>query len=315
MTSATSAFLLVYFTPEPGDGEQVRFAVSAGARPDQFDVLAGGAPVVRSTVGEGGVRDPFIARNPDTGGFVIVATDLRVQDGDEWHRTTRWGSRSILVWESVDLTTWSDARLVEVAPPQAGNAWAPKAFRPRGSDEWLLFWASALYDDGASRDAGAHQRILVAPTRDFRTVGPATVYLDPGHDVIDATFVEHRGEVLRFSANAQSADPDKIVGFHIFVERGHSLLDPAFRPVAVDVGRPELDRGEGPAVAVSHDGSEVYLLIDEFTGEGYALFSSSDPVGGGFTWEPSARLPRHSRHGSLLAITGEERERLIAAFR
>lgn len=313
MMPATSAFLLVYFTPDPRDGEQVHFAVSRGMRPDRFDVLAGGAPVLRSTVGEGGVRDPFIARDPATGGFVIVATDLRVQDSNDWHRTTRSGSRSIVVWQSADLATWGDPRLVEVAPPQAGNVWAPKAFRVPGSDEWLLFWASALYD-GGSRDAGSHQRILVAPTRDFRTVGPATVYLDPGHDVIDVTFVEHCGEVLRFSANAHSADPDKTLGFHIFVERGYSLLDPAFRPLSVDVGRPELERGEGPAVAVSHDGSEVYLLIDEFTRRGYTLFSSPDPLGRGFAWEPEALLPPRARHGSLLAITNEERDLLIAAF-
>jgi len=120
--------------------------------------------------------------------------------------------------------------------------------------------------------------------------------------------------VLRFSANAQSAEPDKTAGFHIFVERGNSMLDPAFRPVAVDVGRPELDRGEGLAVAVSPDGSEVYLLIDEFTHRGYTLFSSTDPVGRGFTWEPEAGLPQGARHGSLLAITGAERARLTSTF-
>lgn len=311
--TAPGGFLLAYFTPDPGDGEQVRLAVSEGARPDRFRILAGGQPVVRSTVGERGLRDPFLARDSETGGAVLLATDLRVQDSDDWQRTTRRGSRSIAVSRSADLVSWSEPELIEVAPPSAGNAWAPKAFRSPADDEWQVFWASALYDEGP-RDAGSHQRILVAHSPDLRTFSPASTYLDLGHDVIDVTFAAHDGHMLRFSANAQSADPHKEVGFHIFLERGNDLLDPAYLPVAVDVGKPELVRGEGPAVAVSADGAEVYLLIDEFCGRGYTLFSSTDPVAHGFRWEPDAELPPHARHGSLLAVTDIERRRLLAAL-
>jgi hypothetical protein len=310
--SEPAAYLLVHFTPNPADGEQVYFAVSDGPRPTRIRSLSGGRPVLRSRVGETGVRDPFVVRDADSGRFWIIATDLRVQESGDWHRTTRWGSRSIVVWESEDLVDWSEPRLVEVAPPQAGNVWAPKAFH-RG-DEWLVFWASAIYDDDDDRAAASYQRILMARTTDFRTFTTPEPYLDLGHDVIDVTFAQFQGAVLRFSANAQSSQPDKTAGFHIFVERGTDLLDTAFEPVAVDVGKPELDRAEGPAVACSFDGNAVYLFIDEFMGRGYQLFTSCDPLSGTFTHASAADLPRHARHGSLLPITAAERDRLVRAY-
>lgn len=312
LSTEIAAYLLTYFTPDRAEGEQVRLAVSHGPRPDRFTPLAGGRPVLRSTVGEHGVRDPFLVRDAARSTFVLLATDLRVQAAGDWHRTTRHASRSLVVWESPDLVVWSSPRLVEVAPPTAGNAWAPKAFRH--GDEWLVFWASALYADGGDRRAGSHQRILVARTTDFRRFSPAEVYLDPGHDVIDATFATYAGQVLRFSANTLSRAPDTTTGSHILLERGRDLLDPAFETVTVDVGKPELDRGEGPAVAVSPDGRELYLLIDEFTGRGYQLFTSTDPFGRGFVHEPDADLPGHARHGSLLAVSADERDRLVRAY-
>lgn len=313
-SSADGAYLLAYFTPDVDDGEQVRLAVSRGPRPDAFDPLHDGRPVLVSEVGERGARDPFLLRDTTTGRFVVLATDLRVHPDGAWDRSTRHGSRSLVVWESDDLVTWSAGRLVEVSPPEAGNTWAPKVFRSPADDAWLVFWASALYPPGADRTAGTYQRILVAETQDFRTFGPARVYLDLGYDVIDVTFAEHHGATYRFSANAHSADPGKTTGFHVFVERGTDVLDPRFEPVAVDVGRPELERCEGPAVATSPDGSEVYLLVDEFTGQGCTLFSSTDPATGSFVHEPQAQLPERSRHGSLLAISSEERTRLLAAW-
>lgn len=312
MSDPATGWLLAYFTPDRRDGEQVRFAVSAGPRPDDFRVLAGGAPVLRSDIGEKGARDPFLVRHAS--GFTVLATDLRTHDDDDWHRTTRHGSRSLLTWHSPDLTGWTAPHLIEVAPLEAGNAWAPKAFYDDEAHLWRVFWASATYDADSDRAAGSHQRILTATTRDFTRFGPPRVHLDPGHDVIDLTFARVNGHLYRFSANAMSTDPDRTIGSHILLEHGQHLLDPSFEVLAVDVGKPELERGEGPAVAVAHDGNECYLLIDEFTGRGYTLFSTPDPREQGFQPVPGARLPPHARHGSLLAITDAERDRLVGHF-
>ncbi|MGH1553730.1 hypothetical protein ACRAWF_22385 [Streptomyces sp. L7] len=63
--------------------------------------------------------------------------------------------------------------------------------------------------------------------------------------------------------NTRPVPEDPEAGTHILVERGTSFDDPAYVPVAVDVGRGDLKRGEGPAVTRSADGTS-YLLVDEF---------------------------------------------------
>ena len=124
MTAARDHYLFAYFTSqnEP-DGEQVRFARSRGTSPLFWEEIGGGAPVLRSTVGTQGVRDPFLVRAAGLAGeraaFYLIATDLRVHGNDTetfWREQQRVGSRSIVAWESADLVSWSPPRLIEVAP-------------------------------------------------------------------------------------------------------------------------------------------------------------------------------------------------------
>lgn len=66
MTSTEyNGYLYVHFKRESADGEQIYFALSDGNDPLQFRDLNGGEPVLYSTLGERGVRDPHIVRSPD----------------------------------------------------------------------------------------------------------------------------------------------------------------------------------------------------------------------------------------------------------
>lgn len=311
MSSAPNdGFLLAYFLSEKDpEGEQIRFAISVGAEPTSWIPIDQGRPVLRSSVGEQGVRDPFLVRDAANGRILLIATDLRVWPDNAWERAVRWGSRSVVIWETTDLIEWSAPRLVEVAPSTAGNAWAPKAYWSAPRECWLLFFASALYGSDAREDR-QYQRMMVAETDDFCSFRPAAVYLDRGHDVIDSAFVEHRGRWHRFSADAAPCG-DPLLGGAIFHERGHALDDPRYASVAAGLGRPELERGEGPAVATSLDGERVFLLIDEFGLRGYQLFESSDLDSGEWSHRDAA-LPAGARHGSLLAISSQEIDRLMA---
>lgn len=305
----SGAYLMAYFRPETEpDGEQIRFAVSEPDDPTRWTPIQGGDPILISDVGELGARDPFLVRDDKGGRVVIIATDLRVHPTGDWGRATRWGSRSLVVWETTDLIQWSSARLVKVSGPDAGNTWAPKAFWSETRDCWLVIWASALYDE-AERSAGSHQRLMAAPTKDFRTFGPAEVYLDPGHDVIDATFLRDGKDWYRFSANAHGKSEE--IGHHIFIERGKALEDPAFAPLRVDVGRPELEHGEGPAVFSAPGGNQWFLLIDEFGLRGYQLFDTDDLASGDWRHRPKAVLPPNARHGSVIPISLDERTALL----
>ncbi|MBP2412377.1 hypothetical protein JOF48_001176 [Arthrobacter stackebrandtii] len=306
----SGGFLLAYFlSEEEPDGEQVRFALSDGPSPTAWTALNGGRPVLRSAVGECGVRDPFLIRDERNGRFVMIATDLKIGTGQDWNRATRHGSDSILVWESADLVQWDGPFRRRVSTPGAGNTWAPKAFWSEEREAWLVLWASALFAAGEDRGPGTHQRMMMAETADFRTFGEPKVYLDLGHDVIDATFLEEGGRWYRFSANDQGGLPGR--GLHIFGEVGTSLEDPAFTVVAGNIGKGAMVRAEGPAVAADPAGGRWYLLADEFGLRGYQLFTTTDLAAAAWDHVPDAVLPPGARHGSLLALTQAERARLL----
>lgn len=308
-------FLLSYFLgEEEPDGEQVRFALSDGTHPGSWTLLNGGHPVLPCGEGEGGTRDPFLLRDRENGRFVLLATDLKIGAVGNWDRATRHGSDSIIVWESGDLVNWDGPFRRRVSTPAAGNSWAPKAFWSRERNAWLVFWASALFAPGEDRAPGSHQRMMVAQTTDFRSFGDPSIYLDQGHDVIDATFLEDGGRFYRFSANAQPPGGLPGQGQHIFAEVGRSLEDPAFEPLARDIGRQSMVRAEGPAVAADPSGGRWYLLADEFGLRGYQLFTTADLASGAWEHVADAALPPGARHGSMLAVSAAERERLLAAF-
>ena len=77
-----TGYLFVHFTGEQPGGEQIYFAVSEDGL--HWKDLNGGEPVLISDIGERGMRDPFILRNPLNGKYVIIATDLRIEAGKGW---------------------------------------------------------------------------------------------------------------------------------------------------------------------------------------------------------------------------------------
>ncbi|MEO6114979.1 MAG: glycoside hydrolase family 43 protein [Pseudolysinimonas sp.] len=308
-----TAFLMAYFRPEQEpDGEQARFAVSDVGDPTRWSPLAGGRPVLPSSVGEAGTRDPFLVRTAT--GFVLIATDLRVHPDEDWERAVRFGSRDIQVWHSDDLIAWEGPDLVDISPANAGNTWAPKAFWSERDEAWMVIWASAIYDEDSSRRDAEHQSLLAATTTDFRTFSEPWVYLDPGHDVIDASFVVDNSTWYRFSANALGHDSGLDRGHHILVETGRQLDDPAFEVQIVDLGKPELVHAEGPAPFRDPDTGTTYLLLDEHGFRGYRLFVADDLAAGVWRQLGDAVLPPQARHGSVIPITDAERDRLIEAF-
>jgi hypothetical protein len=301
--TAAAGYLLAYFLSEDhADGERVRFALNPG------DGLRSWLPLpfeVGSTEAGRGLRDPFLIRDSVGARFVLMATDLQTWPDQDWDRAVTHGSRALAVSESVDLLNWSDPSLVEVAPPEAGNVWAPKAFwRPR-QGFWSVFWASALYGDGAT--ASSHQRILTATTEDFRVFTPARIAIDRGYDVIDATFVEHRGACYRLTV----PHPDRGAPTFISVEVGESIESTDFQLVTPDLGRGVVAAAEGPAPLIAQDGS-VVVLVDEFTDRGYRAMRTQDPRSGAWEVLHEVALPPGARHGSVLPLTAIEVERLQA---
>jgi hypothetical protein len=202
-----AGYLFSHFTGEgTAAGEQVYFALSQGNDPTRWRQLNGGQPVLTSTLGTRGVRDPFVIRSPRGDRFYQIATDLRIYGNGNWDAAQRTGSRSIVVWESTDLVNWSAPRLVRVSPDTAGNTWAPEAYYDESLGRYVVFWASTLYAaDDPGHTGSSYNRMMYATTTDFRTFSTAQVWVDKGYSTIDSTLIKHNGTYYRFTKDERSS--------------------------------------------------------------------------------------------------------------
>lgn len=303
-----AGYFFTYFTGEgTSTGEQVHFALSNGNDPLNWRELNNGKPVLTSTLGEKGVRDPFIIRSPEGDKFYMIATDLKINGNGNWGRAQTWGSRSIMVWESNDLVNWTDQRMVEVAPEEAGNTWAPEIMYDKTTGEYIVFWASRMFDD-ASHTGSAYQKMMYSKTRDFYTFTEPKVYLDYGYSIIDTTMIEHDGKVYRFTKDEQDNGASAPFGKMVFQEVGNSILDPAFKMINQGVGN--MKWVEGPTIFKSNTDEKWYLFVDEFGGRGYLPFETTNLASGVWTLSSNYNLPASPRHGTVIPITQSEYDAL-----
>jgi hypothetical protein len=311
-----AGYLFTYFTGEgTANGEQVYFALSRGNDPLSWQELNGGQPVLTSTLGTAGVRDPFVIRSPDGSRFYLIATDLRIFGNGDWDGAQRQGSKSIMVWESTDLVSWTDQRLVRVAPDTAGNTWAPEAFYDDSIGAFVVFWASKLYaEDDPGHTGNTYNRMMYATTQDFRTFSQPRVWQDPGYSVIDSTVTKVGDTYYRFTKDERGNQPGSPCGKFIVAERSTSLTSTGWDFLAECIGQGTISQGEGPLVFRSNTEQKWYLFIDEFGGRGYVPFESTNLATGQWTPSPQSSLPASPRHGTVLPVTAAEYERLSQAY-
>jgi hypothetical protein len=309
-------YLFFYFTGEgTATGEQIYLAASRGNDPLRWDELNDRAPVITSTLGDRGVRDPFIIRSPRGDRFYLLATDLRIHGNGDWDAAQRHGSKYIEVWESTDLVHWSAQRHVRVSPDTAGNTWAPEAYWDRRTGKYVVFWASKLYAANDPDHTGdTYNRMLYATTTDFRTFSAPKVWVDPGYSVIDSTVVEHGGWYYRFTKDERSAGPNAPCGKFVTEERSRTLRDTSYDFVSDCIGSGTISQGEGPTAFKSNTENRWYMFIDEFGGRGYVPFQTTNLASG--RWQPVASysLPSSPRHGTVLPVTAAELARVRAAY-
>ena len=295
----TAGYLFAHFRGErSNEWEQIFFAISKdGAK---WQPLNDGKSVLQSNLGEGGVRDPYIVRNPDDGTIYLIATDLCIGRNGDWGRAQRAGSKAIIVWESKDMVNWSEPRRVEVAVPNAGCTWAPEAFWDADKKEFFVFWASRETLNGSNR-----QRIYSARTKDFKTFTPAKLYIEKPNDIIDTDIVSEGGKLYRFSKDETQKS--------IILEVSDTLEGewkpvPGF-PVKNFVGY------EGPECFRMADGRWC-MIIDYYSrGQGYKAFFCDDLSKGDFA--PSERgleFPYRFRHGGVITLSQAEYDALMSKW-
>lgn len=297
-------FLFVTFKGEASPmTEQIYFGLSQDGK--NWEALNGGNPVLVSTLGEKGVRDPYLLRSHDGKTFYLLATDLSMNLNHNWGRAVTAGSKSIVVWESQDLAHWSEPRLVKVAADNAGCTWAPEAVYDETTGDYLVFWASKTGND----NFGKH-RIWACRTKDFKEFGKPFIYIDKPQDVIDTDIVRENGRYYRFTKDEK---------FKAITMEVSDKLDGPWSDVP-GFSLAQLRGFEGPACfqlepAMGAKKATWCLLLDHYAkGEGYKPFLCKDLAGGKFDPAPDFVFPFRFRHGSILPLTEAEYGRVKAAF-
>ncbi|MBQ8639126.1 MAG: glycoside hydrolase family 43 protein [Lachnospiraceae bacterium] len=294
------AYIFSYFIGENVDGEQIFLSVSKDGL--HWEDLNHGKPVIVSHVGDEGLRDPFLIRKHDGSGFVMIATDLRIANGQGWEAAKTVGSRNLAVMESADLVHWSEPVLVEVGVEGAGCVWAPEAIYEEEKDDYLVFWASNITLKGETE---RKQRIYAARTTDFHSFGEPFVFLERENHVIDTTMAYEDGYYYRFSKDETIKT--------IRVDRGTSLDPDCFEAVEVSVLQ-NLFGVEGPEIYWLKDRSQWCLIVDRFaTDGGYLPLLCSSLSACDFRILEDSEFDMgmtKKRHGGVIEITDEEYETL-----
>lgn len=289
-------YLLVYFTGEKVQEEQIYFSVSKDGR--YWTDLNDGKPVIINHIGEKGVRDPFILKSQIDCKYYILGTDLCIARGKSWEEAQNSGSNSILIWSSDDLVNWSEPRMVPVCVKGALCAWAPEAIYDKEKGEYLVFWASKT-------QAADKQIIFCVSTKDFVNFSEPMKYMERPYDVIDTTIIEDQGNYYRFFKD----ETDKFIR----VEKGVKLkgtfaeiLSPALQ---------DLKGVEGAIVYPLPDGETWCLLVDQFAaGKGYLPLTTRDLDKGVFEALAADQYDlglTTKRHGSVLMLDEAEWNRLL----
>jgi hypothetical protein len=304
LTAAPAGFLFATFKSGASPmAEQIYFGLSADGR--NWTALNGGEPVLVSSVGEKGVRDPYLLRAADGKTFYLIATDLSTALKPDWKRAVRAGSRSIVIWESTDLVKWSEPRLVPVASEDAGCTWAPEAVYDEEAGDYLVFWASTT----KAEDFAKH-RIWAARTKDFRSFGAPFVYIEKPNTIIDTTIVRDGGTYYRFTKD----EKDKAITMEKSVRLNGPWAD------VPDFSLAKLQGYEGPQCYLIEPAAEgrapVWgLILDAYaTKRGYIPFTTRDLASGKFEEAQGFTFPYRFRHGSVLPLSAEEYARLETAY-
>jgi sucrose-6-phosphate hydrolase SacC (GH32 family) len=283
--------------------EQVYFALSEDGL--HWESINDGNPVLISGISDKGARDPYLIRSHDNNGFYLIATDLNIHLNHDWTRAVRSASKSILIWESKDLVNWSEPRLVQVAPDDAGCAWAPEAIYDEETQDYLVFWASTT-----QRDDFRKHRIWARRTKDFKTFGEAFIFMEKPVAVIDTTIVKEGGRYYRFTKDETFKA--------ISMESSARLMGPWQE--TSDFSLAKVVGYEGPLcfqLAPEASGGDVRwcLMLDRYSkGTGYQPCLAKELTNGQFVATNQFSFPFRFRHGTVLPVSTAEYKRLQNAW-
>lgn len=304
------AYLFVHFREKTSpDGEQVYFGLSRDGF--TWEEVNHGQPVLWAYYGDKGVRDFTITKCEETGKYYILATDLSLSYGmrnqyhNSWEEIGRNGSKYFSLWESTDLVSWSEQRLVKFGDDDFGCLWAPDIIFDRKQGDFVIHWSSSH-----RRNDYGNKAIYYSRTKDFETFSkPEILYQKEDSGVIDSAMYEEDGKYYLFVKS--EGNPERII-----LLESESVTGPFERIRAFDESMTVIQAGlyEAPTAVRVEDGKWC-LFLDYYgvpgAGQGYIPFVADSLASGRFVRsDKDFHFPYGYKHGTIIKISQEEYERI-----
>ncbi|MBQ7238005.1 MAG: family 43 glycosylhydrolase [Bacteroidales bacterium] len=308
LASEFVAFLFTYFTGNRPDQEQICYALSEDGY--NYTLLNQGYPVIKSDsiAFTQCVRDPHILRGEDGKTFYMVATDMKSSLG--------WASnRGLVMMKSTDLIHWTHS-VVNIPTRftdwmNVTRVWAPETIYDHKTGKYMVFF-SMLTDDGKCK----FDKIFYCyANKDFTDLETEPVYMfDNGSATIDGDIVyneadqlyhlfyksEAHGGILQATAKSLTAEPGQPLGSQWTKLDGH-----------VEVCKKAV---EGVGVCKSLDGQSWVVMYDCYGSGHYQFCKSADLKTFEWVADTKTRGAFTPRHGTIMPITQEEKDRLLAKW-
>lgn len=289
-----AGYVLSYFNGDLGS-EGGKLALSTDGL--HWTDLNGGKTLLKASEGTGRVRDPFIGRAKD-GSFIILATE-------------GYDNPSIYIWKSQDLTDFGSAALKQIAWFDRGlystgqRAWAPEMTYDPETDQYFI-----VYSDAGDAKSGS---MFAVRTSDFESFTYPESLFNPGYKVIDGTILRMHGKLWMLYKDEREAAQT------IFYASADHLSD-GFQRRYDELFIYNRKYIEGPFVLpVLNKPGSYYLYVDNYPNQRFyvAEFSQLGDEAD-FRWlaQDEYELPNEDvRHGSAIAVTQKELDRLRAAYK
>ena len=318
VVSREGAYLFAYFVGNSAEEQKIHLAVSTDGY--NFAALNENKPVIDQKLGTGCVRDPYIFKAKDEEGkdcYYIVATDMDANAG--------WTSNhAIIFWKSYDLVNWGDEFVLDMrtVPGWEGcnRAWAPQVIYDDTVDKYMVYLALSTWDDPATplnEDIAQHYYMY---TEDFKTfTAPEYLYGRRSETVT-------REDGSQFTG-VQCIDGDMVYnekdGYYYLYFKEDLTQKIAYVRSKTPTGFAENEE-DYVIVSLNYwgvEGSSMYnitgtnswlMIMDEY-GEGnfFTQMTKDFKTFKRFRRKLVSFAHLSPRHGSVVAISDEEYERLV----
>lgn len=288
---AEKALLFSFFRNNGEDG------LYLATSPDgyRWQPLHGDKPLLRPEIGESKLmRDPSILQGPD-GTYHLV-----------W--TTSWNGKTMGYARSKDLKQWSAQK--ELRPFAEGtpvlNCWAPELYYDKKSKEFWIIWASTIAGTfpetlgKGTRDY--NHRLYAMRTKDFVTFSAATVFYEPGFQVIDGAVFPYAGGVAMIAKNETQNPPAK----YLFLATAPRPAGPWSKP-GPSLSGPEWAEGPAP---IQYRGMWL-IYFDKYRDKRWGLLGGKD-LQHLRDLSDQLQMPAGARHGTAF-LADEKHVAALAA--